>query len=704
MARFDTRKRPDNRKGDRHLNSVRRKSWQAEYGKSHPRPCNNIRQEFIGCDGEGGTLDNGYHAYWLLRVGDQCIRAKGGNVRITSAEALEFLSNLPDDKIYVGFFFDYDVTKILEDLPFEKLDRLVNRDKRRSNNGIQTFPVTWGPYEIEYFPKKAFQVRKRVGTTIGEDGKAKAIWSKWVVINDVGSFFQCKFVEALERWQIGTDDEKALIQSGKDMRSDFSIETGTIDKYNQLEIVLLEKLMEKFRAACIEVGIVPRKWQGPGQLAEAAFRKFGVPESKEIPMLENVEFEGLVEYGRFAFYGGRPEISVIGPVNQVVYQWDINSAYPTAMRYLPCLLHGGWEFVEHWEGEVPKADHLDKTNYAICYGNFEGKEGERVSWYGMPIRDKNGSICYPRAGSGWYWNFEIEASIHQKFTVQSAWVYTRQCDCHFLDYVEDLYEERLRLGKDGAGGILKLLLNSKYGKMVQSVGFPRYANPIWGSFITAFCREMVQEFIHGSPLCKEGKCGRDILAVATDSVSTITDRDLKESRRLGGWSKEIHPNGVFYVQPGLYFGSSGKPPKTRGVPRAAMERMEEEFRANFKRMCESHVLSDGDVRVEQEMFVGIKYALHRKNLKLLGQWIRFEGDDGKGGKLIKFDWTTKRAERPIIEADDEEHPYIETFPKEESPDIHTIPYSKDIGGLILRATMREWFEAQPEWVQTALGD
>jgi hypothetical protein len=366
-------------------------------------------------------------------------------------------------------------------------------------------------------------------------------------------------------------------------------------------------------------------------------------------------------------------------------------------------LHGGWRFVEHWEGEVPKADHLEKTGYAICYGSFEGKE-ERTSWYGLPVRDKNGSICYPRAGAGWYWNFEIEASIHQTFAVESCWLYERQCDCHPLEYVEDLYELRLLLGKDGAGGILKLLLNSKYGKMVQSVGFPKYANPIWGSFITAFCREMVQEFIHGSPLCKQGDCGRDILAVATDSVSTTSDRELKESKRLGGWSREVHPKGVFYVQPGLYFGSSGKAAKTRGVPRAVVESMEEEFRAKFKAMCESHNLSDGDVRVEQEMFVGIKYALHRKNLKLLGQWIRFEDEDGRTGKVIKFDWTTKRAASPIIEADEANHPYIETFPKDGSVHTCTIPYSKDIGGLIARAMIREWFEAQPEWVQTELGE
>jgi hypothetical protein len=422
-------------------------------------------------------------------------------------------------------------------------------------------------------------------------------------------------------------------------------------------------------------------------------------------LLADPEYESLLEYGRFAFYGGRPEIMAIGPVRRPVYQWDINSAYPFAMRYLPCLLHGGWTWHETWEGAPPEADHLDKTNYAICYGTFEGKEGERASWYGLPVRDKNGSISYPRAGKGWYWNFEIEESKHQNFTVESAWVYTRQCDCHPLEYVEELYDLRLQLGKDGAGGVLKLLLNSKYGKMVQSIGFPKYANPVWGSFITAFCRGMVQGFIHASPWCGRGMCGRDILAVATDSVSTWTDRqDLRESKRLGGWSREVHPDGVFQVQPGLYFGSSGKPVKTRGVPRSVVTTMREEFESKFARMCETGTLNDGDVRVEQDLFVGIKYALHRKNLKLLGQWVRFEDEDGKGGKLIKFDWTTKRKPLPVIGPTVGGNSYIETFPYDGDTNVSTVPYSKDIGGLVARGMIREWFEAQPEWVQDMLGE
>lgn len=674
-----------------------RRLYQREYraaGRDKTtRAGRNKSAEFVGFDGEGGDTDDGYHAYFLLSSGQSSIVPYRGNVRLTTSQCLEYICKLNPEAIHVVFFGDYDVTKILEDLPFDKLNRLMNRSLRTRKDGGGTFPVDYGLFELDYLPRKEFKVRKKGG--------------KWVAISDIGPFFQCRFVEALEKWGVGTEEERRIIAVGKELRGSFLYsQIENIAHYNFTEIKLMQELMDKFRAACIDVDIIPAKWQGPGQLAEALFAKYHVPKSKEVPLLNDAAYVDLMDFARSSFYGGRPEIGVVGPCDGVVEQWDLNSAYPFAMLYVPCLMHGQWDKVTHNSPYPPVAHSLadEPESYAIHFGSFEAFNNSEVEkpaqYYGLPTRNKQGSICYPEAGRGWYWSFEIEASIHQVFHIEESWTYTRTCECRPLDFVDDVYQERLRMGKDGAGMILKLALNSLYGKTVQSIGTPKYGNPIWGSFITAFCRTMIQRFIHSSPACPAW-CGSDVLMIATDSVCTTTRRtDMRSSKALGCWSVETHDSGMFLVQPGLYFGTSGKPSKTRGVPRSVIEEREQDFRDAFTRMSASRRLEDGDIRVEQTMFVGIKYALHRKNMKLLGQWISFTDlETGQTGKRISFDWHTKRLPFPVLEPHGSMQSYLLTFPKPGSMEECTVPYSKDIGGIQALIKMRGLFDGQPDWAQ-----
>lgn len=685
-------------------NATRRDSYRRNKQPSSIRP-------FVAVDGEGGNLPNGYHAYFLLRAGDRTLLPSGDNVRLTTRDCLEFLSALPTNVIYVAYFFDYDVTKIVEDLPFRKLQRLMDRGSRQSElksggKPAGLFPVDWAEFQIDYLPRKEFKVRKQTGVTIDEKtGEPKKTFSSWVVINDVGSFFQTKFVDAIEKWKVGTSETREAIGAGKELRAEFTPEgIASIDAYNALEIEALEELMEKFRAACIDVGYIPKKWQGPGQLAEAAFRKHEIPESRTIELFQNPRFRGLLEFALNAFYGGRPEISAIGPVDVPVFQWDINSAYPAAMAHLPCLIHGTWIHSYPHSEDIPTVDWETNEGFAICYGRFFGVGDNRTLWYGLPVRSFEGSISYPISGKGWYWNFEVAAgSKHQRFIVEEQWEYVRNCDCSPMDFVPDLYLLRIKLGKDGAGIVLKLLLNSLYGKTVQSIGFPKYSNPIWGSFITAYCRSMILQFIHSSTCCEDSSkmCGTDILMVATDSVCTLTERsDIADTKDLGGWSLEIHPFGMFLIQPGVYFGSSGKPAKTRGVPASVFVNERDAFEEAFRDMVLSHDLENAFVSVPQRMFVGIRLALQRHNLKLLGQWIEFEDKvTGRKGKAIRFDWRTKRLDNPALAPVPGVRSYILTLPKPGDPTLDTVPYSKNIGQLIVNEEDRAVFEAQPDWVE-----
>lgn len=671
------------------------------------------RNPFVGWDGEGVTLDNGYHAYNMLRIGTEIISARYPHVRLTTMDCLTFMSNQDPKNIYVGYFTDYDVTKILEDLPWTKLDRLVHREKRTGLNG-QLYPVDWEGFQLDYLPKKEFKVRRMLSQS--ED---KTVWSPWIVYSDVGTFFQMSFLRAIQVWDVGSEEQHAQISEGKAKRAAFEVKDfEEVASYNALEIELLQQLMEKFRNACIQAGYVPRKWQGPGVLAETMLQAHGVSKTKDVALLNSAEYQSLVTFARNAYYGGRFEVACIGSINVPTYQKDINSAYPHAMQFVPCLEHGGWEYFNKeqlaaWPNQqrakglgysIPKGRYGE--SYALMFGSFQRK-GTPTLWYGLPVRTAKGTIVFPESGRGWYWSFEVGSAVHQDFTPEEMWVYTRRCDCKPLGFVSHTYQARQKLGKDGPGLILKLGMNSLYGKTVQSIGFPKYANPIWGSFITAFPRMMINDLIHSSPLCrrawKQGVagCGRDIVMVATDSVATTIDRsaDIEISGELGAWSCEVHQNGMFIVQPGVYFGSSGKPTKTRGFTRTVVDHYEPDFRSAYARMVASGDLNHGVVTLPITVFCGIRYALQRHDMSLLGQWIEY-GADGVSGKALSFDWTSKRMPMTINPTKD--RPWIQTLPYAGATDFETVPYSKNIGGLLDAADDRLAFADLPDW--SPLGD
>lgn len=209
---------------------------------------------------------------------------------------------------------------------------------------------------------------------------------------------------------------------------------------------------------------------------------------------------------------------------------------------------------------------------------------------------------------------------------------------------------------------------------------------------------MLNDFIHSSPFCAEGRCGKDVVMVATDSVASLVDRSddvgVTVSSALGDWSVEEHPRGMFTVQPGVYFGTSGKPTKTRGFTRTVVDAYEPQFRQAFEAMIASADLNAGSVPLPVKVFCGIKYAIHRHDMRLLGQWLDY-GSDGSGGKVLSFDWTSKR--HPMAIQPSASRPWILTLPYEGHVDTVTVPYSKNIGGLMDRELERLVFDGQPDW-------
>lgn len=628
---------------------------------------------FVGVDGEGGDID-GKHEYLLLRAGSN--NADGAVLEtgkpLNTYECLAFLADLPrDQRIYVSFAFDYDVTMIIRHLPPAKIARLFDRESRavvdkegKWTSAYYPLEVGQGQFEIDYLPHKEFKVRRK-----GD--------KKWTTINDTFTFFQSSFVNALRKFychKVGDDwvlneDEPAvfgtmidLIALGKEKRNEFTYVDENEREYNQIECDMLERLMHKFRQLCTSLDIHPGKWQGPGNLVQAIFKREGVP-GKQFNFVDDEVWSHANE----AYYGGRFEAAAYGEINQTVWQYDINSAYAASYKNLPCLRHATWERFDN-VSNIRKCTRPGD----IYFADVSFRHRKPARWYTLPVRNTKGNLVFSRIGRGWYWHPELEeANKHATLTVHRVYKLVSHCDCKYFDWVYRLYAERDKVGKDsGRGKVLKIVLATIYGKLAQSIGHPVYANPIWSGIVVSHCRAT----LINAALQVDG--GADVLMLATDGMFCTRPRKLDIGKDLGQWTETKH-NDMFIVMSGVYFLPNEKP-KTRGVPQALIVQNEPLFRATWRAFVDS-IQGPYDlyripcVDIHLRYFTSIRVANARGKSFLAGRW-------DKTKKEMKFAWNTKR----IIEEDDfpgnVKSGTLWTEPPEGSPQNVSETTDRQIGG------------------------
>lgn len=640
------KKREHNRKSYQARAGVRRAG---QYQKKEPG------RQFIGVDGEGATID-GHHIYNMLSIGENVLTNPDG---LSTLECLNFITSFRPGFLYVGYFFDYDVTMILRDLDHETLAQLLDRNSRTTEKGY-SMPVSWKGFRIDWLPNKEFRVAKGI--------------SKFVTINDVGTFFQCRFTNALKTWGVGTPEQLAMIEEGKNSRSSFNSLAQSTIEYNQLEIVLLQELMEKYRRVFGDIDITPKKWQGPGQIAVAALHKHNIVKNRDLA-IDN----GVLGAFQWSYYGGRFEVSTLGEIPGPIYDYDLNSAYPDAIRNLPCLEHGEWIETTTPEG--------------IYVALVEMVGDDSQMWHSLPVRNKNGNIHYPSKVRGWYTYHELENVFeYDKVRVIKARQYVQRCDCRPFSWVEELYQLRKSVGKDSKGLAIKTVLNSIYGKLAQSVGKPQFANPIWASLITSSTRGKILEAMRGDP--------GSVVMIATDGIFTKAPLPLEDSSELGKWSASTF-DSIFIIGPGVYLvDGSLRNLKTRGTSKTLIDEKLPEIRKNWEKLLS--IASDDNyleviplcaTPIHYTQFMGLRISMSRTD----GDSIRGEWKSVK--KDVTFGWHTKRDQSGWRV----EGKSIVTKPYTPLSPLLTLPYRKESIPLPSEWSLEMLLMDQPDWVFERLG-
>lgn len=600
---------------DKQLRKARNQRYYAAHKEkwalysSVARPTTKTLKPFIGVDGEGGGTDElGRQNFLLLRAGnDELFR---NNARLTTEECLEFLLGLPRNAILVGYYFTYDATQILRDLPPERLTRLF--EKKDNEPGISPYTF-YGSYGIDFRPRQYLRVCRINRDTL------RAIPSSARTVNEVGGFFQKSFVEAIKEWNVGDPKTVDMIARNKERRDTFDQITREERDYCAAECAMLSEMMDKLRDVCIDADIAPSQWRGAGWLSARLHAKHGTPKRETLKRVAPLEAMAIRSY-----YGGRFEITTVGKVNGTIYEYDLNSAYPAAMLELPCSLHANWKRF--------RGDAAPKGATFVAQVSFNHEASSMLG--NLPIRRK-GRLFWPREGEGYYWSFELNAAI-EAGTIIKEWKggYYAVCDC-FCDahkWVKELYTLRKSIGKSTRGYPLKLGLNGLYGKYAQREGAAPWRDYIAAGLITAYTRSKLIKAYTGRQ--------NAILYLATDAVFSREKLDVECGSDLGQWEYKER-DGLFIVQPGIYWSDDlTEKPKTRGIPRSRIIEARDQFEAVWQAWIANPSAELPHITVPVKSFIGHRMALAWGRPEAAGSWIIL----GNGGRKISFAWREKRDE------------------------------------------------------------
>lgn len=601
-----------------------KKAWKARRIKSRP---------FVGCDGEGAGVDElGRQNYLLFRMGSRELYT---GERLRTSEILEFICGSDPGTILVGFAFGYDVTMILRDLPDKQKARLFA--PKQFGAGFSRY-VWFGDFDIDYLPRQYLTVR-RMQRVRQPDGSFKRVTVKGSTrtIYETFGFFQKSFLKVLGEFGIGTPEDRKRIAESKSQRGDDDWQITQKERdYCALECELLAELMTKLRDYCAAAQITPSRWNGAGKLAKALLRSHGSPLASQINEWVPPEVRDLAS---MAYYGGRFEITRTGMICEPVYEYDIASAYPDAMRRLPCLEHGRWEQMS--PGQLRA--HGRAGGVFVAAVNFRHElRGDGIGQLGsLPIRSREGHLYWPLRGGGVYWSPEIQSAERAgaKITYRGGWGLHSDCGCQPFDWIEPLFEYRRSIGKSGPGYPIKLGINSLYGAQAQRVGSGQFANMVYAGLITAQTRARLNDAVTAAP-------PGSVFMLATDGVYSTAPIPALEAglgERLGDWERQ-DMDGLFIVQPGLYWCPARRKRKSRGLSGRFFEEpgRTEGFEAAWDAWAARQVsASSGNpesfpaVSVPVPGFIGLKLAHARNRPELAGSWV-------SETRAISFDWTNKR--------------------------------------------------------------
>lgn len=265
-----------------------------------------------------------------------------------------------------------------------------------------------------------------------------------------------------------------------------------------------------------------------------------------------------------AYRGERVEAIKKGNVKGITYI-DINGLYPWCLMNMEIPDPTTERKEKNPEFYYTKEEILKKIGIAKAIVEVPDNE---LGY--LPIRDKRGRIYFPRRSQlitptkteykkcirGWWTIFELRRAEEEGYKIRriEEMVWYKPLPFNpFKEYIETLYKERVKAQKEGnyvISGVIKLLMNSLYGKLGQNrptqtyekihgskqgeylnkgfiglkeIGeetimykegkrrYSKFANPIFPAHVTAYARDKLYKEMKKIPI-------KDLCYCATDCI------------------------------------------------------------------------------------------------------------------------------------------------------------------------------------------
>lgn len=534
----------------------------------------NASRSFIAIDSEGGSIGRSYilgdkryqpHKSFLWGAGN----SNGGvewlysTIPLKSEQIIEWLLGVGarnSNAIFISFSFGYDVAQILADWPYEKAWELQhgkeysqkdNTNVRQNNRRL----CYWNKYACQYLKGKQFSLwdiqRHLRNDANNRRTRVRIDNKRRIRIYDAFGFFQTSFLKAIRSMPgIVTEEEYKIVEKGKSERGEFyHSNIAEIKEYTRHELMILCRMMNKLRAALQSQNVLPTTWYGAGSIAQALMKREGTRIHLGKKRAKRPNQNQI--WSHHAFFGGRIELIKQGATKHKLYGYDIASAYPAAAVSLSSMEGGTWRKIKNpTRSVIESSDTL-----SICHMVAEWKES--LPFYPLPYRMANGCILFPRRINGFYMLSEAVAALElfgancSALSIPTMWQFRPASNVKPFQFLQTMFDFRASLSKDDITQmVIKLGINSVYGKLAQAVGqfgrAPTLASPWHAAAITAWTRARLLRAAMLDPGA--------IVAMMTDGI--ISERPLPlpipATKTLGAWEGAELPAGGVFIQSGVY--------------------------------------------------------------------------------------------------------------------------------------------------------
>lgn len=452
----------------------------------------------------------------------------------------------------------YDVQSMIKYLLLENIDNWRDIAINIQKNGYN-----YNGYKLFYIPNKLFKIKHN---------------KRMVVFYDTSQYYDYQKLDNMSKKYLSDHkkdnahwiDKSISYTKGeitlKELEKYYHDNIDLIGKYCMDDANLTKRLTDFIRSSFEMLNFSFNRPVSVAKLAENhIFKNYLYPRITD-------GMQKSHDFAKNSFHGGIFESRIRGYLKQPIYNYDINSAYPTTLSELEHLANGFFRWVEKptkdksmgwyltdfdckyiaYKKNIPfyQSVYIDDIEYKIELSKTSsyyptGFRRQIITGLELDFLKRNGYFNKVIGGLEWY--KETDKYDKPFGWIPNAYIMRRDIKLKDKDDIRQL--------------TLKKMYNSCFGKTAQQKhGYSRMTNFYYASYTTSDTSTKIAQIAHDNE--------RRIIEIATDGVySTKKIKGLKMGAELGEWEFKEFEKGLFLGSgmKQLYYDSKNYETYIRGI-------------------------------------------------------------------------------------------------------------------------------------------